>query len=78
MLMQCSFKFLANIEAILSMTDMDSIVFMATKEMWEHYEATFVPIQKTVGGWIWNLVGIRLITIGPMKYVCFHQRKQRL
>ena len=68
MLMQCSFQFLVKIGAVPLMTDTDSIVFLATPEMWAQYRAKFVPFTKTFGGMDFEGLGIRLIVIGPKKY----------
>ena len=37
-IMQCSFQILAKIGTVLLVTDTDSIVFMATPEMWKSYD----------------------------------------
>ena len=64
MLMQYSFQLLVKIGAVLLMTDTDSIVFMATPEMWEQYKATFAPFTKTFGGMDLGSIGIRLNATG--------------
>ena len=54
------------------MTDTDSIVFMATPEMWELYKAKFVPFTKTFGGMDLESIGVRIIVIWA-KEICLLQ-----
>jgi predicted GIY-YIG superfamily endonuclease len=70
MLMQCSFQFIAKIDAQPLYTDTDSIAFSATPQQWQAYSDRFVPSKKTFGGMELEGEYHRLVTIGPKKYAC--------